>query len=198
MSSVKTGRMTADEFWEFANRPENEGKRLELVRGEVVEMPSPGELHGLLCGWIAHLLWVYVLKRRSGGVSSNDTGLLVEEGPDTVRGPDLILFGESRTLDQLSPRYSTRIPQLVVEVLSPNDRGNRHARRVGQYLRRGVPLVWAVDPEDRTVAVYRPHENHQVLDETEELTGNGVLADFRLRVAELFALPAEEQPQTTP
>jgi Uma2 family endonuclease len=191
MTTVGTRLMTADEFWEWADRPENEGRRLELESGKVIEMPSPGELHGLLCGWITHLLWAYLLRRGAGGVCSNDTGLLVAQGPDTVRGPDVMLFLESRPLEQLSPRFSTRVPQLVVEVLSPTDQTNKVNRRVSQYLRRGVPLVWLVDPETRTVAVYRPAQIHQVLDETEELTGDEVLPDLRYRVAELFTLPGQ-------
>jgi len=183
--------MTAEEFWEWASRPENQDRHFELEGGSPVEMPPPGEIHGLLCGWIAHLLWEYVLRRGAGGVTANDTGLLVEEDPDTVRGPDVMLFGESRPLTQLSPRFSTRVPLLVVEVLSPNDQANKVARRVGQYLRRGVPLVWVVDFEDRTVAVYRPGEIQMVLDDTEELTGEGVLPDFQHRVADLFALPGQ-------
>src|SRR5262245_30451010 len=191
MSTVETPRMSADEFWEWVSRPENEGRRFELERGEVVEMPPPGELHGILCAWIAHLLWAYVRRRGQGGVSSNDTGLLVEEDPDTVRGPDLMLFEESRPLGQLNPKFSVRVPQLVVEVLSPNDQVTKVNRRVKQFLARGVPLVWLVDPEVRSVTVYQPGKEHYVLDDTEELTGEGVLPDFTLRVAELFTLPGE-------
>lgn len=189
MATIETKRLTAEEFWEWVHRPEHQDKLFELDRGEVVEMPSPGETHGMLCGWIAHLLWNYVVRRGAGGVTSNDTGLLVEQDPDTVRGPDIMLFGESRPLEQLSHKFATRIPQLVVEVISPHDKTNQINRRISQYLRRGVPLVWLVDPETRTVAAYRPGQIHQVLDETEELTGEDVLPDLRIRVAEMFALP---------
>lgn len=191
MTTVATKLLTAEEFWEWANRPENQNKNYELDRGEVVEMPSPGETHGMLCGWIVDLLWTYVVRRGVGGVTSNDTGLLVEQAPDTVRGPDIMLFGESRPLEQLNRKFSTRIPQLVVEVVSPHDKLNQINRRLSQYLRRGVSLVWLVDPETRTVAAYRPGQIHQVFDETEELTGEDILPDLRVRVAELFALPGQ-------
>jgi Uma2 family endonuclease len=198
MATVETQRLSADEFWEWANRPENGGKLFELERGEVVEMPSPGERHGALCVWIGHLLWNYVIRRGAGGVCSNDTGLLVEQAPDTVRGPDVMLFGESRSLEQLSPKYSTRVPQLVVEVLSPSDQMTKVNRRIKQYLRRGIPLVWLVDPEVRSVSVYRPGKELLVLDETEELVGEEVLVDFRLPVAELFTLPGQGPAEAQP
>jgi Uma2 family endonuclease len=189
MTTARTGTMTADEFWEWCNRPENLGKRAELVRGEIVEMSSPGERHGLLCAWIAFLLLTYVRSRRKGAVAANDTGLIVEEGPDTVRGPDVILFPESIPVGQASPRHPRRIPELVVEVLSPNDSWTALLRRVKQYHQRGIALVWIVDPDPRTLTVCRPNEVQQLLEETEEVTGNGVLPDFRLPVAELFNLP---------
>src|SRR5262245_66556947 len=116
MATVQTKLMTADEYWEWCQQPENAGKRAELVRGEIVEMPSPGERHALLCAWIAHLLWGYAARRGRGAVGANDMGLIVEEEPATVRGPDVVLFGESIPLAQANPRHSRRIPELIVEV----------------------------------------------------------------------------------
>src|SRR5262249_46613344 len=149
----------------------------ELEEGAPVEMPSPGELHGVICGLIAHLLWAYVFRRGAGYVCGNDTGLLVRQGPDTIRGPDVMLFGETRRLEGLSRKFATGIPLLVVEVLSPNDQTSKVNIRISQYLERGVRLVWLVDPEARLVTVYQPNTFHKVFDDADELTGNGVLAD---------------------
>jgi Uma2 family endonuclease len=188
MATVETGRMTADEFWVWCTRPENQDRFYELDQGEVVEMPSPGELHGVLCSLIAHILWSYVFQRGRGYVCGNDTGLLVQRNPDVIRGPDVMLFDEPRQLDALSKQYAT-VPKLVVEVLSPNDSQGKVNQRIGQYLRRGVPLVWLLDPEPRIVTVYQPGKELVTCDETEELTGMEILPDLRLRVAELFTLP---------
>jgi Uma2 family endonuclease len=193
MSTVTTPLMTADEFLEWINRPANQEKRWELDEGKVVEMPSPGELHGVVCALIVRCLWEYVLRRSQGYVCANDSGLLVQRNPDTVRGPDVMLFTEARTMDQMSRKFTPNLPQLIVEVLSPTDRHSQLQKRIEQYHRRGVPLVWVVDPEDRTVTVYRPGEIQHVAEDQEELTGNGVLPDFRCRVADLFTLPGGQQ-----
>ncbi len=192
MATVETKRLTAEEFWEWVNRPENQDKLFELDRGEVVEVPRPAEFHGVLCAWIAHLLWRFVLQRGRGFVCSNDTGLLVERDPDTLRGPDLMFIDEPLGLDQLSRKFTQRIPQLVVEVMSPNDRPTQLNRRIGQYLKRGVGLVWLVDADVRSVTVYRRDRYPQVLDDSEELSGEDVLPNLRLAVSELFILPAEQ------
>lgn len=192
MSTKTTPKMTAEAFFEWANRPENAGKRYELEDGEVVEMPSPGELHGLYCWLAVRLLTVYISRRGSGYLLTNDTGLVVRRKPDTVRGPDIMLFLEQPDLSKMSRKFCERVPALIVEVLSPTDTMRKTTVRVGQYLKRGVPLVWVIDPEERIVYVHRPEEFGKVLDETEELTGNGVLPDFSCPVRDLFTPPGQQ------
>jgi Uma2 family endonuclease len=191
MSTVAGRSLTAEDFGDWIHRPENQDRQWELDAGEVVEMPSPGELHGGVCAWLAALLWRHVGQRGRGYVCSNDTGLVVKRDPDTVRGPDLMLFDEPRKLDQLSRQFVTSLPRLIVEVLSPTDQTGRVNRRIAQYLQRDVPLVWLVDPECRIVTVYRPDQAMQTLDETEELAGGEALPDFRCPVAEIFNPPGQ-------
>jgi Uma2 family endonuclease len=186
--------MTAEEFFEWASRPENVGKRYELEKGKVVEMPSPGVRHGMVCWALSGILFLYMSRRGGGHGVSNDAGLIVQRKPDTVRGPDLMLFLDATRYDELEPKYTERIPSLVVEVRSPNDRHGKTLKRIEQYHKRGVPLVWLLDPEELTVTVYRPDEFPKVLDETDELTGNGVLPDFSCRVADFFKMPGPSAP----
>lgn len=187
------GGMTAEEFYDWANRPENDGRRLELDDGEVVEMPSPGEMHALVCWFVTKLLTEYVVRRGAGHLLTNDCGLIVRRKPDTVRGPDVMLHLDNLRLEQARPGHSDRIPALIAEVISPSDKEKETNRRVRQYLARGVPLVWIVYPQTRLVNVCRPGEFHKTLDESDELTGNGVLPDFACPVRHLF-----EPPDLTP
>lgn len=62
-------------------------------------------------------------------------------------------------------------------------------RRITEYLRRGVPLVWLIDPEGRDVTVYRSGRDPQVVEEDQELSGEDVLPDLRCRVSEFFKMP---------
>lgn len=181
--------LTAEEFFEWANRPENSGRSCELDNGKVVDVPPPQYLHGVVCWLVSSILGQYIFRRGAGHICTNDTGIVVTRKPDTVRGADVILLLQAKTLEQLPRGYIEEVPNLVVEVLSPVDRPSRTNRRIEQYLRRGIPLVWLIDPDDRTVTVYQPNEFHKVLDETDELTGNGALPDFRCRVADFFTMP---------
>jgi Uma2 family endonuclease len=176
--------MTADEFMEWTALTENDDKRFELEDGKVVELPPPIDWHGLLCGWLAHLLWSYAEQAGKGSVFTNDTGLLVRKRPDTVRAPDVIFSRETYT--RMRKSYINVVPDLVVEVLSPSDRPGRTRRRMEQYVKRGIPLVWQVEPDDRLITVYRGDELTKTLDESDTLTGNGVLPGFKCPVADIF------------
>jgi Uma2 family endonuclease len=197
MADVTTPTMTAEEFFDWANRPENGGKWYELENGEVVEVPPPMHPHGVLCWLVSTVLTEYLRRRGGGYICTNDTGIVVARGPDTVRGADVMLFLRSKSWDQIRPGYVDDVPDLIVEVRSPSDRDSRILRRVAQYHRRGVPLVWVVDFDDRVVTAYRPNEFPKVLDEADDLTGNGVLPEFACKVADLFALPGQPPPAQT-
>jgi Uma2 family endonuclease len=78
---------------------------------------------------------------------------------------------------------------LAVEVFSPSDRMTGLTRRIGQFLKWGVPLVWLLDPEEHTVTVFRADRAPEVIESNQELTGDGVLSEFRCPVADLFFTP---------
>lgn len=184
-----TQSMTADEFFEWANLPENDGTLYELEAGRPTAMSSPGKQPGTICWLVVKKLTEYLTIRGEGYICTNDTGLIVTRSPDTVRGPDLMLFLEHTALDQITPKHAEDIPTLVVEVLSPRDSMGATLRRVEQYLALGVPLVWVVEPKVRAVQVYRPQEFPKVLDEMDELSGNGILPEFRCSVSTFFTIP---------
>lgn len=192
--TATAAKITAEEFQQWGSRPENAGRSCELERGEIVDVPPPKHPHGIYCWLVTKILTEYLARRGSGYMCTNDTGIIVQRKPDTVRGADAILFLNSKSPDQITKGYIEDIPNLIVEVLSQDDQPGRTNRRIEQYLRRGVPLVWLIDPEERTVTVYRPNEFHKVLDETQELTGNGILPDLTCRVSDLFTIPGQQQP----
>jgi Uma2 family endonuclease len=198
MATVGTRLMTAEEFYEWSHRPENRDKRCDLVRGEIEEMSLPGRRHGMVCANVARILGNYVVARKNGYVCSNDTGVIVERNPDTVRGPDVMLFEDAATAEQVDEKYGELPPVLAVEVLSPNDTHGKVRRRVQDQLRFGTRLVWVLDPEARNVVVYRPGTGEivedRLVEENGELTGDDVLPDFRCRVADFFALPGQQRP----
>ncbi len=190
MSTVAAKTMTAEEFYEWVNRPENQDKHCELERGEIVEITRPGMLHGFVCANVVVILWSYAKRQKKGYVCANDTGVVVERNPDTVRGPDVMYFEDAEHIDQLEPKFGQRPPVLAVEVSSPTDTVGKTNRKIREQLRFGTRLIWIIDPEARNIAVYRPGHEHYLLEISDELTGNDVMPDFRCPVAEFFAMPS--------
>ena len=154
-----------------------------------MEFPLEVVRHGFICGAVGVLLGNYTRARRKGYVCTNAVGIIWERQPDTVKGPDVVLFDEVRRFDELPVNYADHRPCLAVEVRSPNDRWTKVQRRIFQFLKWGTAVVWLVDPEERAVTVFRPNQLQQVFDEDEELTGGDELPDFRCRVSEFFAMP---------
>ena len=189
LTKPTTSLMTADEFYEFVHLPENRNRIFELNRGRVVEMSRPGIRHGLVCANVSRILGNFAFARARGIVISNDAGLIVERDPDSVFGPDVFLYDEIISYDDLPQRWEDRPPTLVVEVLSPTDRTTKLNRRIGHFLAMGVPLVWVLDPEDSTMTVHQAHRPLVVLDATDEVTGLEFVADLKMKVADFFATP---------
>jgi Uma2 family endonuclease len=194
-TEATTKLMTADEFADWVMRDENRSRRLELVRGKVVEMSRPGDRHCVICGNVAWVLNNYVRQRRKGRVLTNDPGIVTERDPDTVRGPDLVFFDEHRRYDELNPKWPEGVPTLAVEVVSPSDRIGKITRRVNELLRAGIRLIWLIDPEARDVTVFRKDHNEYVVEHGQELTGDEVLPDLRCAVADFFYAAEAEKPE---
>jgi Uma2 family endonuclease len=77
-------------------------------------------------------------------------------------------------------------PDLAVEVISRTDTHTGTDARVKQYLASGVQLIWIIDPWMRTVTVYEPNGNIQIITEQGTLTGDPVIPGFAIAVAKLF------------
>lgn len=75
---------------------------------------------------------------------------------------------------------------MIVEILSPSDTVEILDETIITYLEAGVPLLWIVDPKDRTVTIYRNGEEPVLVNVKQELTGGDVLPGFRLGVGRFF------------
>jgi len=175
--------MTAEEYCDL---PED-GRRTELVRGRIIELTQPTFFHGYVCLEIAALLRNWVKERELGRVVSNDSGILTQNDPDTVRGADVAYYSFARIPKALIPtRYPDVPPELVIEVRSPSDRWRDLHAKVAEYLKIGVLVVCVLDPEPRTAHLYYPDKPNQNLGPDEELTFPDCLPGFSVPVRRFF------------
>ncbi|HRA89064.1 MAG TPA: Uma2 family endonuclease, partial [Planctomycetaceae bacterium] len=81
MSTVSANAITAEEFFQWVNQPDNRDRRFELHEGEVIEMPPAGKYHGFVCGNVAGILRNFSIQRGKGYVCTNDAGVIVGRDP---------------------------------------------------------------------------------------------------------------------
>jgi len=151
-------------------------------------MAPAGFEHGHIVSRINARLQDFVERHSLGVVTGAETGFQIESAPDTVRAPDIGFVLAERVPSTLPTGFFPGAPDLAVEVLSPYDRAIDETAKVQDWLAAGCCLVWVVDPSTRTVTVYDAQKTAQVLAERDELDGGEPLRDFRVAVAQLFAL----------
>jgi Uma2 family endonuclease len=183
MATVAKKLITAEEFARLPDPPD--GSQQELVRGEIITMPPPGGMHGVCCLKIGRRIGNFADEKQLGTVTTNDTGFVSERDPDTVRGPDVSYWGRER-LPEVPVGYIEVPPDLAVEVVSPSDHFSRVQNKVREYLSRGVALVWVVDPEGRTVTIYRSRQQSAILEENDTLAAEDVLPGFKCLVRDVL------------
>ena len=182
---------------EFA-RMRDVGMPTELVRGEIVEVPRPIDLHGVYCQNVNEELAAWSPKRARGWLLPNDTGVVLEEdGEDeeaagTLRGPDLLFVSHERIAASGEPFPSgdwlRTPPELAVEVKSPSESWPDTRRKAVEYLEAGVGEVWVLDGPTRQLRVHRnASEDPLTLTEADELT-SPLLPGFACKVADLLAV----------
>jgi len=182
MSAVLNKFVTIDEFAAFPEPAD--GSKEELLRGEVIVRPPPQNAHGWIQLQIGFLLKLFVKPKKLGWVMT-ETGFILERDPDTLLGPDVV-YWNIRDQSVRPVKYSEVAPDLVVEVLSPDDRKKAIREKIKAYVRCGVKLVWVVDPEVRTTTVYAGSMQGTEFDENGTLSGGDVLPGFSCKVAEFF------------
>ena len=163
------------------------GKRLELVKGKVYEMAPAGGRHGGVAMTTGIIVGGHVRSNGLGRVFAAETGFIIRRDPDTVRAPDVAFVSIDRlSADKIPDGYIDLIPDLVVEVVSPNDRRREVREKVEGWLNAGVRLVWVLYPATRTAIVYRSLDDVTNLTADDFLDGGDVVPGFACRVGELF------------
>lgn len=164
----------------------DENRLFELVDGTLVEkvMGHPeSRIASVLIGALDRFLEAHDL-----GVLSGEGGMF--KLPESlVRIPDVAFARWERFAsdEELMKAVPLVVPDLAVEVLSEGNTPGEMARKLREYFRAGVRLVWFVDHKKRIVTVYTSEKRSKVVSASGELDGGKVLPGFKLSVARLFA-----------
>ncbi len=172
-------QMTAEQFDAL---PEEEGRKWELLDGELIEVSSATPRHGLVLVQLSSLLHIYVRERKLGAVLPR-TDLAVRK--DSRLRPDLGFFSMDawQSVDvRRVPVVQT--PDIAVEIVSPSETGRMIDRKLDAYLKWGVQEVWLIYPETGTLFVHTSF-GAQRLSEGAFLTSE-LIPGFRVQIGDLF------------
>ena len=174
--------LTADDLLAM---PDN-GMRRELVQGELIEMPPASDNHGFVGDELSWRMSAFGSQRRLGRGRMAETGFQLT--PNTVLAPDYAFVSYERMAARPEPRgYAQVVPDLVVEVFSPNDRQSLMDRKVRLWLAAGVRLILVVYPVPQEIYAHHDDGTVQRFGPGDTLTCEPVLPGFVCSVDEIFA-----------
>lgn len=177
-----TRLITAEEFAAMTGIEEP----AELVRGRVVVSEFHGFLHGHVCASIACALLSH-LSVNDLGQGVVGCGVMTRRDPDSVRGPDVAFYSYDRVPRGKVPVGWPQLPpELVFEVLSPDDRWKDIIDKTAEYLTVGVSIVCIVDPHARTIHAFRPDEPVAVFGADDHMNFAPALPGWNVQVRRFF------------
>ena len=181
--STSTRPITADDLLQLPD----DGRRYELVEGELISMAPAGGRHGHVAMQIGWRLAEHVGKNGLGLVFAAETGFLLERSPDTVRAPDAAFIATERLpAGEITASFVDIVPDLVVEVASPGDTATELQTKTEEWLRHGVRMVWIAYPNSQSIAVYQSVDDVRIFNVGTEISGDPVLPGFRCPVEDIF------------
>ena len=165
----------------------DDGKRYELINGEVFVTPSPSEKHQRVLGRLFVRMSLFVETHKSGSVYVAPFDVVFSD--KTALQPDILFVSAARKAI-IGPEYVLGAPDLVVEILLPHrPRFDRVTKRE-QYALHGVKEYWIIDPLAENVEVYRLSDNGYELKGTlagSQTLESPLLEEWKLPVLGLFA-----------
>ena len=158
----------------------------ELIDGRIVTTHPSGFEHGTIEVNLGSELRAFVRERNLGRVTGGEVGIYIHRRPDRIRGADIAFVSADRQAKPVKG-FLEVAPNLVVEIMSPEDRWQDVREKLADYFSIGVERVWIVEPQNRKVLVFSSPTEVEEYGEEDTLRGEGILSDFAIEVAQLFA-----------
>jgi len=166
----------------------DDGKRYELIDGEVFVTPSPSEKHQRVLRNLLVSLHNHVHARKLGRVYIAPFDVVF--GEKTALQPDL-LFVSTKRLGIIGPEYVLGAPDLVVEILSPYRQSYDRVTKLEQYAQNGVAEYWIVDSIAESVEIHVLAGSRYELKGAfagEETLQSPLLPGWQIAAGDLFSL----------
>lgn len=169
---------TLDEFMDWEP---NDGFKYEWNDGELIKFTGKNKKQ----------LYIYqVLNKVFSKKGFWKFGTLVAEYDTMLSGiqmrrPDIAYLSDKQV--ELTKKGEDVIPEFVIEIISGNDNINQVEKKIIEYYKAGVSIVWLILPEEQSVHVYTSRKTVKICTDDDICSASPVLPDFEISVTELFA-----------
>lgn len=173
---------------DYAALDEPAGVRYELSNGELIVTPSASHFHNKVCDRLIARFYAFPHLDEFGEVTSETDVKLVGE---VVRRPDVAFIRKER-LEGVDSDQSPlpAAPNLVIEIVSKNDRADDLMLKVSQYLQAGAAAVWLMYPNTRSTYRYvagKREPEVRTADDGDKFEEPALLPGFSLPLTEIFS-----------
>jgi Uma2 family endonuclease len=155
--------------------------------GEIIVMPPTYSWTGIRNQEIGGQLRNWARLDGRGVVSDSSTGFVLPNG--ARRSPDAGWTLKSRIAQQpkeTQNQFWHLCPDFVIELKSKTDRARDLDQKMREYLSNGASLGWLIDPETRTVTIYRSESEPETLESVDAVTGESPVAGFQLQLTSVW------------
>ena len=190
ISVPKGFKVTPEQFEQLAFAEQT--ARMELTKdGELIVMSPTGGTAGRKNFNLYLDLGNWNRQTKLGEAFDSSTIFVLSSG--ARRSPDVSWIKSDRW-NQLTQKekdsFPPLVPDFIIELVSPSDLKNQRYEdlqaKMQEYLDNGVKLGWLIEPSAKTVEIYRPNQQVEVLNNPQTLSGEKILPGFVLDLSEIF------------
>jgi len=188
MTDIEKVEVTLDDLMKL-------DKRVEIIDGEIVEMPAAGMMHHIVGGNIYRILDPFVTGHGLGAVFFDGLTYLMFSNTKRLKDsfvPDVSFIRTENILGEidLSKPYPG-ISDLAIEVISPSENADDVQTKIRTYLDKGTEQVWVAYPTTKEVYQYRDDKNPEIriCRDGEKMDVESLFPGLQLTLEMIFALP---------
>ena len=178
--------LTREQFFRFCQLNRDVRIERDAEGGIAVTSPTGGET-GARCGRLLAAVLRWADDDGSGVAFDSSTGFELPDG--AVRSPDVAWVRRVR-LARIAPEdrrgFLPLCPDFVVELLSPSDSRPAVERKMEEYRENGARLGWLLDPDHRSITIYRAGGGTERRQRPDSATGEEVLPGFVLSLSAIW------------
>ncbi len=178
---MATATATGLSIEDFEKLSDEEAHYKELVNGELIDVSGNNAEHNLLRGELEGSIRSWVKEHDFGTVISEQE----YDFGGNAHGPDITFFGKEKiSLLDRKRRVQLFVPDLAIEIASPNDRHYDLIKKIRRYRRCGVAEVWLLTQSERQAEVFSASRNMIYFDD--DAFDPGPLQGFSVPLRRLF------------